>query len=228
MKKITKCPVCQNETNQNLCSICGYDLEHDYIIHNLASSLDEVEIEAYQKKIAKLKEIYESKQKLAAHKDDQTVLFKPFSYDEVEKIADALKIHKTVIISLESMSDDEGMKMIDFLKGCVYMENGNINEISRFLFVITAKDSQFISFRLESFSAATKVADVLKKHNSILIDLNSLDIDQHSKIINFLTGCVYLGEGYISKVSNGIYVITINDLFENYMDIIFEEECDND
>lgn len=227
-KGIIKCPVCQNETAQYLCPVCGYDLEHDYIIHNLLTSLDEEEIEAYQKKIDKLKEINETKQKLSVCKDDKTASFSPHSFNEVEKIADALKQHKTVLVSLESTSYDEGMKLLDFLKGCVYMGNGNINEISRFMLAITAKDSQFISFKLESFSDATKVADVLKKHNSILVDLNSIDIAQHRKIINFLAGCVYLNERYISRVSTGIYAISINDFLMEDTDIIFEEEYDND
>lgn len=228
-KVITKCPVCQNETDQDLCLVCGYDLEHDYIIHNLSSSLAKEEIKAYQEKIDKLKEISELKQKKIVFRDDKTILFQPQRFNESKKIADALKLHNTLLISLERMPYNDAHSLLDFLKGCVYMENADINEISKYMFAITTKDSQFISFKLESFSDATKVADVLKKHNSILLDLNDIDIAKRREIINFLAGCVYLNEGYISEVSTGIYVITINDILMDDMEIVFDEEkCDND
>lgn len=135
---MNKCPVCQNETDQNLCPVCGYDLEHDYIIHNLFSFLDEDEIEAYQKKIDKLKEINESKQKNIVHKDDQTVLFQLHSFSETIKIADALKLHNNLLVSLENISRDESQRVIDFLTGCVYMEGGTMSRIGSWMFAITA------------------------------------------------------------------------------------------
>lgn len=53
-----KCPVCENETDNGICPICGYELENDIRLNKLSRLLSIEEIKKYYEKIDILKDIY--------------------------------------------------------------------------------------------------------------------------------------------------------------------------
>lgn len=53
-----KCPICNNESDHDICLVCGYDLENDLIYHNNINLLNDREIQKHNKQIEILKQNY--------------------------------------------------------------------------------------------------------------------------------------------------------------------------
>lgn len=67
----------------------------------------------------------------------QVVLFKPESFGEdTRAIADELIKMHTVVLNLENTQKDVARRIIDFLSGCAYANNGKIKRIATSTFII--------------------------------------------------------------------------------------------
>ncbi len=67
----------------------------------------------------------------------QVVLAKPEKFEEVREIADNLNEKRTVVLNLESVSKDIARRLIDFLTGVSYANNGQIKRVANSTFIIT-------------------------------------------------------------------------------------------
>ena len=67
----------------------------------------------------------------------QVVLAKPEKFEEVRGIADNLNEKRTVVLNLESVSKDVARRLIDFLTGVAYANNGQIKRVANSTFIIT-------------------------------------------------------------------------------------------
>lgn len=67
----------------------------------------------------------------------QVVLSKPEKFDEALSIADNLNEKRTVVLNLESVSKDVARRLIDFLTGVAYANNGQLKRIANSTFIIT-------------------------------------------------------------------------------------------
>ena len=67
----------------------------------------------------------------------QVVLAKPERFEEVRDIADNLNEKRTVVLNLESVSKDVARRLIDFLTGVAYANNGQIKRVANSTFIIT-------------------------------------------------------------------------------------------
>ncbi len=67
----------------------------------------------------------------------QVVLAKPEKFDEALGIADNLNEKRTVVLNLESVSKDVARRLIDFLTGVAYANNGQIKRVANSTFIIT-------------------------------------------------------------------------------------------
>ncbi len=67
----------------------------------------------------------------------QVVLSKPEKFDEALGIADNLNEKRTVVLNLESVSKDVARRLIDFLTGVAYANNGQIKRVAASTFIIT-------------------------------------------------------------------------------------------
>lgn len=67
----------------------------------------------------------------------QVVLSKPEKFDEALGIADNLNEKRTVVLNLESVSKDVARRLIDFLTGVAYANNGQIKRVANSTFIIT-------------------------------------------------------------------------------------------
>lgn len=67
----------------------------------------------------------------------QVVLAKPETFDEAKKIADNLNQKRTVVLNLESANRDIALRIIDFLTGVAYANDGNLKKVAKAIFIIT-------------------------------------------------------------------------------------------
>ena len=60
----------------------------------------------------------------------------------------------------------------------------------------------------ERFENASEIADHLKEKRTVVLNLESTNKDIARRLIDFLSGVAYAGEGKIKKVSANTYMIT--------------------
>ncbi len=67
----------------------------------------------------------------------QVVLVKPERYEEAAQIADNLNERRTVVLNLESTNRDVARRLLDFLSGVAYANNGQIKRVANSTYIIT-------------------------------------------------------------------------------------------
>ena len=68
----------------------------------------------------------------------QVVLFKPISFgEETRAIADELLKRHTVVLNLEKTEKEVSRRIVDFLSGVAYANNGKIKRVATNTFIIT-------------------------------------------------------------------------------------------
>ena len=67
----------------------------------------------------------------------QVVLVKPERFEDASAIADQLNAKHTVVLNLESASKEVSRRLIDFLSGVAYANNGQIKRVANSTFIIT-------------------------------------------------------------------------------------------
>ena len=60
----------------------------------------------------------------------------------------------------------------------------------------------------ERFESASEIADHLKGKRTVVVNLESTNKDVARRLIDFLSGVAYAGEGQIKRVSANTYIIT--------------------
>ena len=60
----------------------------------------------------------------------------------------------------------------------------------------------------ERFESASEIADHLKDKRTVVLNLESTNKDIARRLIDFLSGVTYAGEGKIKKVAANTYIIT--------------------
>jgi cell division inhibitor SepF len=85
-----------------------------------------------------VKTINNNKKVLNIHTNSQmkVMVCEPVEFEECPKIVDNLKNRKPVIINLEKLDNDLAKKIFDFLNGAVYAVDGNIQKISKGIFIL--------------------------------------------------------------------------------------------
>ncbi|WP_438351608.1 cell division protein SepF [Paenibacillus sp. FA6] len=72
-----------------------------------------------------------------SQKNVKVVLYEPRSYDEAQEIADHLRSHRTVVMNLQRVRNDQAFRIIDFVSGTVYALSGSISKIGGNIFLCT-------------------------------------------------------------------------------------------
>ena len=67
----------------------------------------------------------------------QVVLVKPEKFDDARPVADHLNSKHTVVLNLESTNKDVSRRLIDFLSGVAYANNGQIKRVANSTYIIT-------------------------------------------------------------------------------------------
>ncbi len=66
----------------------------------------------------------------------QVVLVKPERYDDSSAIADHLNAKRTVVLNLESASKEVSRRILDFLSGVAYANEGQIKKVANCTYII--------------------------------------------------------------------------------------------
>ena len=67
----------------------------------------------------------------------QVVLVKPERFEEAASIGDNLNAKRTVVLNLESTNRDIARRLLDFLSGVAYANNGQIKRVANSTYIIT-------------------------------------------------------------------------------------------
>ena len=68
------------------------------------------------------------------------VTYKPQTMDDVQEICDRFLDGDAVILSLEQAEGKNEERIVDFLSGAIYSQNGNILKISEHIYAISPED----------------------------------------------------------------------------------------
>ncbi len=74
----------------------------------------------------------------------QVVLVRPEVFADTREIADHLKDNKTVVLNLEATSPEVTRRIIDFIGGVAYANNGNIKPVANNTFIIFPYNVNFV------------------------------------------------------------------------------------
>jgi cell division inhibitor SepF len=64
------------------------------------------------------------------------VVYEPQKYEEAPKIVDDLKIRKLIVMNLENLEIEIKKQIFDFINGAIYALDGNIQKVSKDIFVV--------------------------------------------------------------------------------------------
>ena len=67
----------------------------------------------------------------------QVVLVKPDKFEAASEIADHLRDKRTVVLNLESTNKDVARRLLDFLSGVAYANEGKIKKVAISTYIIT-------------------------------------------------------------------------------------------
>ena len=67
----------------------------------------------------------------------QVVLVKPEKFEDASAIADHLREKRTVVLNLESTNKDIARRLLDFLSGVAYANEGKIKKVAISTYIIT-------------------------------------------------------------------------------------------
>lgn len=120
--------------------------------------------------------------------DDIKKMFSSVS-DEDEDYEDELEDHDY------PFQEDRGRAVVDSRRGKVV----NIHATTQLKVVLV---------KPERFETASEIADHLKEKRTVVVNLESTHKDIARRLIDFLSGVAYAGEGKIKKVAANTYIIT--------------------
>ena len=114
------------DTLRNLIGIPENDYDNDYDDEMQSGNIDQQEEE--QTSMASPSSDRKHNKVVNIHATTQlaVVLVKPERYEDAASIADHLNAKKTVVLNLEQTSKDVSRRLIDFLSGVAYANNGQI------------------------------------------------------------------------------------------------------
>jgi cell division inhibitor SepF len=62
-------------------------------------------------------------------------LVQPTTYQEAKQIGDAIKTGKGIILNLQNLSNEDGVRVIDFISGIVHAVEGSVKKIATNTFI---------------------------------------------------------------------------------------------
>lgn len=73
------------------------------------------------------------------------VIYQPKKYDEVTKLVEDLKARKLVVLNLETTHIEIKKQVFDFINGAVYALEGNIQKVTKDIFVVAPSNVEIDS-----------------------------------------------------------------------------------
>ena len=125
------------DTLRNLIGIPENDYDNDYDDEMQSGNIDQQEEE--QTSMASPSSDRKHNKVVNIHATTQlaVVMVKPERYEDAASIADHLNAKKTVVLNLEQTSKDVSRRLIDFLCGVAYANNGQMKRVANNTYIIT-------------------------------------------------------------------------------------------
>ena len=101
-------------------------------------------IDTMVKNVAEALHLEEDQVNIKATTQLQVVLVKPELFTDAKQIADHLMANKTVVLNLESATEANRRRIIDFLVGVAYAQNGNIKPVANQTYIVTPYNVGFV------------------------------------------------------------------------------------
>lgn len=79
----------------------------------------------------------------------KVILVKPEQFEDASSIADHLNAKRTVVLNLESATRELSRRLIDFLSGVAYANNGQISRVANSTYIITPYNVDFMGNLLD-------------------------------------------------------------------------------
>ncbi|MCR4763649.1 MAG: cell division protein SepF [Lachnospiraceae bacterium] len=73
----------------------------------------------------------------ASGSSNEVCVIKPTSVEEAREVTETLLANRVVVLNLEGLDVDIAQRIIDFTSGSTYAISGNLQKISRYIFIIT-------------------------------------------------------------------------------------------
>lgn len=74
-----------------------------------------------------------------AASDVEVCIFKPVNFGESQEVCDILLGGQPVIVNLEGIDVEEAQRIMDFVSGCIFSIQGNMRQISKYIFIFSPK-----------------------------------------------------------------------------------------
>jgi cell division inhibitor SepF len=67
----------------------------------------------------------------------EVCIMKPTSFEDSQDICDMLLTGRAAVVNLEGFDPDDAQRIMDFISGSVYAINGNLHQISKYIFIFS-------------------------------------------------------------------------------------------
>ena len=106
----------------------------------------------------------------------------------------------------DEMFDDQDSPFLDERPRSV--ERSSVDGHRKVVNIHATTQLKVVLVKPERFEAASEIADHLKEKRTVVVNLESTHKDIARRLIDFLSGVAYAGEGKIKKVAANTYIIT--------------------
>lgn len=98
---------------------------------------DDPSIEVPEDKLKKAPKAAPRPKKALSTAGMEVCVIKPTSVEDAREITETLLANRTVVLNLEGLDVDIAQRIIDFTSGSCFAISGNLQKISRYIFIIT-------------------------------------------------------------------------------------------
>lgn len=84
----------------------------------------------------------------------QVVLMKPDRFESAAEVADHLRDRHTVVLNLESANKEISRRLIDFLSGVAYAQEGKIKKVANSTYIITPYNVNILGDLLDELESS--------------------------------------------------------------------------
>ena len=113
----------------------GYIDDGPEMVNNNASYRDDEDVDSRASRDSSAK--HNKVVNINATTQLKVVLVKPERFEDASAIADHLNNKRTVVLNLESTNKEVSRRLVDFLSGVAYANNGQIKRVANSTFIIT-------------------------------------------------------------------------------------------
>lgn len=86
--------------------------------------------------------------------DVQVVLVKPHRFEEADVAADHLKAGRSVILNLEDCDGESSRRLVDFLSGVAYANDGQVQRVATSTFIIAPRNVDMMGEMLDELESS--------------------------------------------------------------------------